>query len=46
MGWRFYSLEGFPRQGVIIPPRGKPVVAEFLSVERARAEARRKVKAA
>lgn len=42
MSWRFYPLEGYPNQGVLMPPRGGPVVAEFISVERAREEARRK----
>jgi hypothetical protein len=43
MGWRFYPLEDFPKQGVLMPPRGKPIVAEFISVERAREEAKRKL---
>lgn len=44
--WRFYPLEGFPKQGILMPRHGKPVVAEFLSVDRARTEAKRKAKAA
>lgn len=46
MSWRFYPLEGYPKQGVLVPPRGNPVIAEFISVERAREEAKRKARRA
>lgn len=41
-GYRFYPLAGFPMQGILVTPRGTPKAAEFISVERAKAEARRK----
>jgi hypothetical protein len=41
-GWRFYPLEGFKRQGLLVGPYVKPQAAEFLTPEQARALVKRK----
>lgn len=46
MGWRFYPLATFVRQGVLVQDDTKPFVAQFLTPAEARAEARRKAKSA
>jgi hypothetical protein len=47
MSWRFYPLEGFPRLGILRPSgHSKPVVAEFLTPQAAKALQQRKGKAA
>jgi hypothetical protein len=44
--YRFYPCEGFPNQGILVPPAyAKPVAAEFLTPEQARAIAKRKAAA-
>jgi hypothetical protein len=45
-GYRFYPLDGFPKQGLLVPPRtGKPVAAEFLTLRQAQTIARKKAAA-
>jgi hypothetical protein len=45
-GYRFYPLDGFPKQGVLVPPRGgKLKPAEFLTLKQARAIAKQKAAA-
>lgn len=42
MNWRFYPLADFPACGVIVPARGAPCAAEFLTPQQAKALAERK----
>lgn len=46
MGWHFYPLATFVRQGVLVQNDTTPFVAQFLTPAEARAEAKRKAKAA
>jgi hypothetical protein len=45
-GWRFYPLEGFKRQGLLVPPYGNPQAAEFLTPQTAKAIADERRRAA
>jgi hypothetical protein len=41
-GWRFYPLEGFKHQGLLVGRSGPPRPAEFLTPEQAKALVQRK----
>lgn len=37
MSWRFYPLKESPSDGILKPPRGKPVVTAFYTPQEAKA---------